>query len=519
MQTKKEDVQLSLFGQDGCAGRMSAARSAAGKPKGRTSSLSYRRLSELKAIPFLSLDLTPGHGNLLGESYWELLSPWLGGSSMLNTGPAPLKEEDVYSLSQILQDSPPPKYYLSKAACLGILRRAKERGKGLPPQLELALKAQAGLIPIEALSADPLIVNKVRQETSGEDCLTPWDTQQARIFTPESKSPTLTGADGGGGRNPAGLLFSAGVVSKGSGDCFLTPDCHTALSGGGGQPGQGYPCVLTAAFNAGAGSAAGTIGYQEEIAPTLKGSASGNMMPSVLCLNDQGGSVMECSKDVAGTLRAQEHGHQPLVLYENHGKDARYKGPLPVAPTVVTAYGSGGNNIPLVSETAETLCILGNTVDCAPENGGHGLGVQENLSFTLTSEHRHAVFIRQRSDRFREGDVASTESGQQDKDATDLICTSLYQDTVGALTSSDHKGPNSQYVGQDKLVIEGPLLIRRLTPLECERLQGFPDGWTDLPGASDSARYRALGNSVAIPCVEFIMRGIAMAAGELPEGE
>ena len=58
---------------------------------------------------------------------------------------------------------------------------------------------------------------------------------------------------------------------------------------------------------------------------------------------------------------------------------------------------------------------------------------------------------------------------------------------------------------------ERPLLIRRLTPLECERLQGFPDFWTDLPGASDSSRYKALGNSVAIPCVEYIMRGIAMA--------
>ena len=52
-------------------------------------------------------------------------------------------------------------------------------------------------------------------------------------------------------------------------------------------------------------------------------------------------------------------------------------------------------------------------------------------------------------------------------------------------------------------------LIRRLTPLECERLQGFPDGWTDMPGASDSARYKALGNSVAIPCVDFVLRGIA----------
>lgn len=106
-------------------------------------------------------------------------------------------------------------------------------------------------------------------------------------------------------------------------------------------------------------------------------------------------------------------------------------------------------------------------------------------------------------------EIASTESARQHKDATDLV----YQETVGALTSSDRKGPNSQYVVQDKLIVDGPLLIRRLTPLECERLQGFPDGWTDLPGTSDSARYKALGNSVAIPCVEFIMRGIAMAAG------
>ena len=62
-----------------------------------------------------------------------------------------------------------------------------------------------------------------------------------------------------------------------------------------------------------------------------------------------------------------------------------------------------------------------------------------------------------------------------------------------------------------------PQLIRRLTPLECERLQGFPDGWTDLPGASDSARYRALGNSVAIPCVKFVLGRIKLAieGGEL----
>ena len=84
---------------------------------------------------------------------------------------------------------------------------------------------------------------------------------------------------------------------------------------------------------------------------------------------------------------------------------------------------------------------------------------------------------------FREDDVTSTESARQNKDATDLILQKEIKDT-------------------------SPRLIRRLTPLECERLQGFPDGWTQIPGASDSSRYKALGNSVAIPCVEFIMRGI-----------
>ena len=73
----------------------------------------------------------------------------------------------------------------------------------------------------------------------------------------------------------------------------------------------------------------------------------------------------------------------------------------------------------------------------------------------------------------------------------------------------DEKGAGDQYAGQDKCIVEKRKLIRRLTPLECERLQGFPDGWTDIPGASDSARYKALGNSVAIPCVDFVLRGIA----------
>ena len=108
--------------------------------------------------------------------------------------------------------------------------------------------------------------------------------------------------------------------------------------------------------------------------------------------------------------------------------------------------------------------------------------LQGNLGITQSSGlDRHAVYARQRVDEFKNDNIASTQSARQAKDATDLVVESDRQ--------------NAQ-------------LIRRLTPLECERLQGFPDGWTNIPGASDSARYRALGNSVAIPCVEFIMKSL-----------
>lgn len=72
--------------------------------------------------------------------------------------------------------------------------------------------------------------------------------------------------------------FVAGITAKGNGDCFLSEERHTALSGGGGMPGQGYPAIFTAAFSAGAGASAGSIGYGEEVSPTLKGTASGNCM-------------------------------------------------------------------------------------------------------------------------------------------------------------------------------------------------------------------------------------------------
>ena len=485
MQTEDLEGQESIFDRDSGSGKMSSVLSQVGgtlkrvkKSLGRIFKKSSKRSSKLKNHTFMLLDLRPGAGNMLG-AYWEYDPPWLGSFGMLNTSECP-KDVVECSLWQILQATAPSRYSLSQTACLGILRRAKCRGKSLPPLLEAALRMQAGLDPPAPMSGEVKAYH-INQRNEGIDldgvsgALMATQNLQMQTFITNPSS------------SQSGPQKQIAFAANQRDEVRDLRDIAGALQA---QPGIKQQ-TFVAGFSAGAGASAGTIGYQEDVAPTLKGSPSGNCMPSILCINDQGGQIMECSENVTGTLRAQEHGHQPLVLrptgpkvYENHGIDSRYTGPHEVAPTISAAYGLGGNNTSLVEQNAGAICIAGNIVDRQPENGGNGLGCQEDLAYTLTATDRHAVYSRQRVDDFRRNDVVSTQSARQYKDATDLICqqTEAYA-----------------------------YLIRRLTPLECERLQGYPDGWTDVPGASDSARYKALGNSVAIPCVEFIMSRIAAA--------
>lgn len=481
-----EGEQLNLFGPDTEFGRMCPEPSPAANQRARTSASSSKSSAALRTSDYMFLDLRAGAGNLLGPC-WEINALSLGEYMILNTGPAPHSGAAGSTLSQILEDTPLLKYYLSSTACSGILRRTQEREKILPPALERALilqsmidvrniimgatepqsdvlafaanqrdevrdlhnvagalQSQPGMkqqtfvicgsvpnkdifafhinqreetIDLEGISGALMATRNMQMQTFVAQTLNPWDTQQSRISMTNGVSPTLAGADGGGGRNPAGLIF---------------------------------------------------------------------------CLNDQGGQIMSVSENIAGTLRTQMKGHQPLVLgtlpndstspllFENHGMDCRFRGPLEIAPTIQASYGTGGNNTSLVSQP-QTYCLAGNIIDRQPENGGNGTGCQEGVCYTITTSDRHAV----------------------------------YQKTVGALCRGDEKGVGNQYVSQDKCIIMPNSFVRRLTPLECERLQGFPDFWTDIPadgcrpGASDTARYKALGNSVAIPCVEHVLRGVS----------
>ena len=76
----------------------------------------------------------------------------------------------------------------------------------------------------------------------------------------------------------------------------------------------------------------------------------------MLVLNDQGGGIMDVTFDITQTLRAQDHGHPPLVLvYESHGQDCRYRYLGDVCSTVSQKYGTGGCNVPLVVEIDEDI--------------------------------------------------------------------------------------------------------------------------------------------------------------------
>ena len=437
MQIYYEGEQASMFDPECCAGKTFREPSPAESGKARTSGSSWKKRSELVYQEFMFLKITLGDGDILGQPYWEILSPYVGESSTLNTGVSPRVARGS-SLWQILEPHPHRKYFLSRKACLGILRRARKRGKVLPAPLHLALEMQSGLRMIDLMTLAQLGLIKayhINQRNEGIDL----------------------------GSTAGALMATSNLQMQ----------------------------TFVASFSAGAGASAGGIGYREGVAPTLKAGSSGNSMPSVLCINDQGGERMDVTVDKIATLRAQMGNHQPLI-FESHGMDARYRQMDSVAPAMSARCGTGGNNVPLVGE--QVYCLAGNTIDREPENGGNGIGYQENVSYTLTGFDRHAV------------------------------CS--VSEVVGALCKGDEKGAGSQYVEQGKCVVDlytcepagdkdlPILLIRRLTPLECERLQGFPDGWTDIPGASDSARYKALGNSVAIPCVDFVMKCMVDAIQE-----
>lgn len=338
------------------------------------------------------------------------------------------------------------------------------------------------------------------------------------------------------------------------------------------------PCVMeSAGFCTEHSAHSRSIGYEEETSPTLR----------------------------AGTV--------PAAVYENHSQDTRYTGPLETAPTVNATYGMGGNNQPFVVETPKTLKIRSGC-----EGGGKGALIQENKSATLGCNNDQTVFVPKvygicskqshamLSDNPHSGFYEADTSRCLDRSGGNPTCNQGGMAVVAVQGSmigrSDKNGPQGSGVNEDvsftldaadrhavaycmttgtytqMLKEQSPTLmardykdppvvnetepeyiVRRLTPTECARLQGFPDWWcaglgTDEPTEeeiefwtevfeihrsvmgtsskpksrnqivkwlknphSDSAEYKMWGNGVALPNVYFVLSGIVYYA-QLPEG-
>jgi DNA (cytosine-5)-methyltransferase 1 len=179
-----------------------------------------------------------------------------------------------------------------------------------------------------------------------------------------------------------------------------------------------------------------------------------------------------------------------VVLYENHPNDSRVTGPHDVAPSCVSRYGTGGGNVPLVQEA---IPIDLRNANRDPEKHdkinrqGVGVGKIGDPAHTMTKEFTHGVAVAVDCYNKTIGDKSQSISSS----ASDI------NHTGGVINPADR------------------MAVRRLSPRECERLQGFNDDHTLIPWRNkpadqcpDGPRYKALGNSMAVPCMAWIGKRI-----------
>jgi len=244
-------------------------------------------------------------------------------------------------------------------------------------------------------------------------------------------------------------------------------------------------------------------------------------------------------------------GDKHAVLYENHPNDSRVTGPHEVAPACVSRFGTGGGNVPLVQEA-----VVGQ-VDWRTANSDNA-----NVSQTLKTDLAHQsgpCLVFQESELRLTGKIteqkvvptlkAGTKGGDTEPKVVAIepgklkrLGTGVHKDIAPCLKADS--GDNSPAVSCDlynqttnehvsQTLRSGAtsaehvggvihrMAVRRLTPKECERLQGFPDDHTLIPWRNkpadqcpDGPRYKALGNSMAVPCMAWIGKRIAKAEHE-----
>ena len=353
----------------------------------------------------------------------------------------------------------------------------------------------------------------------------------------------IRGGCDGGGKGALVQTEKSGTIKAGNDQtlfCMATQqggaevrsdDRAPTLTASAGMSGNNQP-VVCAGFKLGNSEQARSIGYAEEQAPTLNAECGGNK-PAVMCLNDQGGNVMGVSHDVAGTLSAQEHGHQPAVMaFDTTQITSKQNGSIPdfgkpchtlnanahvpcavldmshacdvirdcgeVVPSLQARMGTGGNQIPLTYQ--KTTGTLSPGAHAGSYNGQDAY----NDMLVVSSEISPALRAKA-NDPYRTDMAAYVAS---------VDCRNFTEggEINGTLQAKESEG---QSLNLNNTVRQN-MVVRRLTPLECERLQGFPDHWTDLGEwtdskgkrhkDADSPRYKALGNSIALPPWKWLLK-------------
>lgn len=307
---------------------------------------------------------------------------------------------------------------------------------------------------------------------------------------PTSYAVRIRGGCDGGGKGALVQTEKSGTLGCGNDQTIFclatqqggaelrTDDRAPTLTAAAGMSGNNQP-VVCAGFKAGQGAQAGGIGYSEEVSPTLAAAPSGtNQTPAVMAFDTtqitskENGSQPEFGKP-CHTLNA--NAHVPCVALDmTHACDVIRECGEQV-PALQARMGTGGNQVPLT---------------------------YQDVTGTLSP-----------------GAHAGSYNGQ---DAyNDMLVCGATPDVAHALRA---KAACAYREDAETYPVQN-MVVRRLTPMECERLQGFPDHWTDIGEwtdekgkkhkGADSPRYKALGNSIALPFWDWMLRRMARY---LPEG-
>ena len=228
-----------------------------------------------------------------------------------------------------------------------------------------------------------------------------------------------------------------------------------------------------------------------------------------------------------GTLMARDYkgiGNQDLKdgrgliiepkVYENHPADSRVKEMGNICTTVTSRWGTGGGNVP--------FALAENTIGRQPLNGGNGTGYTEGgPMYTLNATGVHGVAygfepgIAKREgnpNRFVENGTPTLRAHMGDNQVAAAMAVDVYNQAIdGDVTATLTEACGGTNTSGPKLMHN--MAVRRLTPVECERLQGFPDNHTNIPWrkkeeSPDGPRYKAMGNSMAVPVMHWIGKRI-----------